>query len=140
LGLGLTTTSGIVTSILRFVEFWRADIFTDYTYNGNKPLLWTHVEPGVYFLATALLQMNPLFARMFRGVKPPKAFVKLTNNQSMRPIKSTSAGTGISRQKDIELKYSDSTNGLTLPSPVVSRDEFSRMSGDRVTSLYNVPR
>ncbi|KAJ4302827.1 hypothetical protein N0V90_001718 [Kalmusia sp. IMI 367209] len=131
---------GIVTSILRFVEFWRADIFTDYTYNGGKPLLWTLVEPGVYFLAATLLQMNPLFAWMFKSVTFPKALIKFTSNLSKKSTKNSSATTGISKETGIELKYSDSTKELTLPSPILSRDGFSRLSGDQEVSLYNIPR
>ncbi|KAF2791397.1 hypothetical protein K505DRAFT_221263, partial [Melanomma pulvis-pyrius CBS 109.77] len=71
-------SGGIVTSIIRFVEFFRNDIFTDHTFNGTNSLIWTTIEPGVYFIAAALLTMRPLFRWFVKGVTMPSYLQKLT--------------------------------------------------------------
>ena len=52
--------SGIVTSVLRFIEFYVHDALTDVTFSAINILTWTCIEPGVYFIAATLPSLQPL--------------------------------------------------------------------------------
>ncbi|PVH93383.1 hypothetical protein DM02DRAFT_662025 [Periconia macrospinosa] len=131
---------GIITSILRFTEFFKTDMLKDYTYSGAKPLIWSAVEPGTYFMAAALLQMNPLYSRIFKNVHIPQFLRSAANSWSQtstgrstwsqRSVKGKKGRTGITREVGFELTYNgESTHELATSSSASkpSRDGFSKL-------------
>ncbi|KAI9790608.1 MAG: hypothetical protein M1816_004940 [Peltula sp. TS41687] len=71
--IGLTLTFlagsfGIITSILRFVTFFRTDLVSDPTYLVNG-IIWTCVEPSFYFVAATLPFLQPLARLIARKVR-----------------------------------------------------------------------
>jgi hypothetical protein len=108
--------SGIITSIIRFAEFWENDIFSDHTFNGSNILIWTIIEPGVYFMAAALLTMRPLFRWAFKDVKVPSYMYRVTSGLSWtkKSTKNSKGSYGDHKQENIALDYSESTKNLTI--------------------------
>ena len=120
--------SGIITSILRFVEFFRNDLFADYTYDGSDSLIWTIIEPGVYFIAAALLTMRPLFRWVFKDVKMPSYMLKLT---SWKGSSKSTLG-AIHKEERIELEYSNSGTPLQAPEPARIKSPSGRNGFQRL--------
>jgi hypothetical protein len=122
--------SGIITSILRFVEFFRNDLFLDYTYNGSVILTWALIEPGVYFMAAALLTLRPLFRRMFEDVKFPSYMLKINSvklGSWRRSSKSTKPRSKIiHKEEHIEMEYSNTSMLLQEPEPVRTKKTNTR--------------
>lgn len=52
--------SGIITAIIRFVNFVTINLFSDITYYGADTQTWTVVESGAYFLCTCLWGTRPI--------------------------------------------------------------------------------
>ncbi|KAF2000377.1 hypothetical protein P154DRAFT_435018 [Amniculicola lignicola CBS 123094] len=61
-----TGSIGILTSIIRTYAFFTADIYPNPKATGVETMMWTAVEPGVYFLAACMPAMSPL-KRRFLG-------------------------------------------------------------------------
>ncbi|KAF2476667.1 uncharacterized protein BDR25DRAFT_154105, partial [Lindgomyces ingoldianus] len=51
---------GVVTSIIRFVGFFKTDSHSDGTWNATNFLILTTVECGMYFISACLLAMKPI--------------------------------------------------------------------------------
>ncbi|KAF2464529.1 uncharacterized protein BDR25DRAFT_155204, partial [Lindgomyces ingoldianus] len=51
---------GLVTCIIRMVNFFTTDLFADPTYNCVATMTWTTVEPGVYLMAACMPSLRPL--------------------------------------------------------------------------------
>jgi len=124
---------GLITSLIRFGEFFRNAIFDDHSWNGSRILLWTFVEPGVYFMAASLLTMRPLFRWVFADVKLPTSLNKISNwswTRSSKPSKMSFSG--INKENHIELQYSDSSVLTKAPEAHVRpvddrRDGFKKL-------------
>lgn len=60
-----TTMRGIISSVLRFIEFVRTDIFSDPLWFDVNLLAYTIAEPGTIFIAACLVTYRPLLRRVF---------------------------------------------------------------------------
>lgn len=74
--LDLYESSGLVTSIIRFVMFFRNNAVADGTWTAVDLETWTQIEPGVYLISACLMTYRPLlesinrrwFVKKFSGV------------------------------------------------------------------------
>jgi hypothetical protein len=128
---------GIITSIIRFREFWKNDIFSDHTYNGSNILIWTIVEPGTYLIAAALLTMRPLFRWAFQDIKMPSYMYRVTSVLlwSKKSSENSKGSYRERKQENIALEYLESTKNLTLGGTTkVSVNDSGRLEEGRSAS------
>lgn len=52
--------SGIITAIIRFVQYFTRDLFADPLWYGTDLEIWTVIEPGAYFICACLPGLRPL--------------------------------------------------------------------------------
>lgn len=62
-------TSGLVSSIVRFVTFSNNNSFIDATWNAVDLIIWTIAEPGIYLVAACLMTYRPLLDKLSTKVK-----------------------------------------------------------------------
>lgn len=79
---------GIVVAIVRMVQFFKIDLFSDPTYLGITTMTLTIAEPTAYFICACLPGLRPLVVLVARKIGL-SALVE-TTFQTMR---STNAGT-----------------------------------------------
>lgn len=69
--------SGLVTSIVRFTEFFKRNSFSDGTWTAVDLIIWTQVEPGVYLISACMMTFRPLLDRVghkdFFGRRKPNS-------------------------------------------------------------------
>lgn len=58
--LFLTTYSGLITSIVRFYEFYATNAEVDGTWSGATLDIWSAVEPGIYLITACIPSYRPL--------------------------------------------------------------------------------
>ena len=129
---------GFITSTLRFVQFWRTDLFSDYNYKAGTVLIWTTVEPGTYFMCAALLTMRPLFRFVSQGIKDYGRSVSWKKGSHLSgDSSSNSKGSRlglIRKESQIELAYS----GVSVNSDTHLRElEPARLHYDDRKDSYN---
>lgn len=118
--------SGVITAIVRFSILYQTEDLHDLAYEGTKLLICTVVEPGVYLMASAFINMRPLF-RWDSKEKPPACHYI----QSLRTIKSTQKGRvfeiseypGICLEERTGLHPSECAVELRVPIPDACRLE-----------------
>lgn len=66
LGADTCLRSGLITSVVRFAQFFKRNSFEDGTYNGVDLIIWTQVETGVYLISACLMTYRPLLERIGR--------------------------------------------------------------------------
>ncbi|KAI9788794.1 MAG: hypothetical protein M1816_006575 [Peltula sp. TS41687] len=98
----LTGSFGIITSILRFVNFFQTNLFSDPTFLVVQTMTWTCVEPSVYLIAATMPSLQPLVRLIFRKTHFRSRMIgnrgikkRLTDNKRdspMLPVKETSSG------------------------------------------------
>jgi hypothetical protein len=64
----LKTFRGLITSILRFVNFFEVAVFVDVTWYSVPTEIWTIVETGCYLIAACLPSFRPLFGPLFNKI------------------------------------------------------------------------
>lgn len=62
----LQNSSGMITAILRLVDFLNTDLLADQPWNPIEMLQWMVIEPGIYFIAACLPSLGPLFRSISR--------------------------------------------------------------------------
>ncbi|KAJ5100511.1 hypothetical protein N7456_006563 [Penicillium angulare] len=136
-----TGGAGIITSCLRFANFYNRNAFEDNTWTSVQLLKWTDIEPGIYFLAACMPSFGPLFQRAWNKFIAPyvsslRRSTKGTNgsHSDNGPLALHTIGGG--RRDHRSGKYSDARAG-----------GFSRLSEDadetrtshiQVTSTFTV--
>ncbi|KAH8691694.1 hypothetical protein GQ44DRAFT_695530 [Phaeosphaeriaceae sp. PMI808] len=73
----LTGSVGILTSILRTVNFFTIDFFVDPTYLATQTTIWTITEPGVYLIAACMPTLRPLKRIIFKDMSFTSMFTSL---------------------------------------------------------------
>uniref|UniRef100_A0A8H7N2Y7 Rhodopsin domain-containing protein n=2 Tax=Bionectria ochroleuca TaxID=29856 RepID=A0A8H7N2Y7_BIOOC len=58
---------GIITSIIRFVGFYRTNVGTDVTNNGGTTVIYTALEVAAYFICSCLPGTRPLARAIYQG-------------------------------------------------------------------------
>lgn len=61
----LLIESGIVTSILRFIEFYKTNMYSDLTYLGVYIMIYTEAEACAYFICSCLPGTRPLVRALY---------------------------------------------------------------------------
>lgn len=56
----LTTYSGLITSIVRFYEFYATNAEVDGTWSGATLDVWSAIEPGIYLITACIPSYRPL--------------------------------------------------------------------------------
>ncbi|TVY84800.1 hypothetical protein LSUE1_G000829 [Lachnellula suecica] len=64
----LTFSIGLITAILRFVNFFKTNVFLDPTWYVIGVMVWTTAEPGCYLIAACLPSFRPLFGTLFNKI------------------------------------------------------------------------
>lgn len=98
--------SGIITAILRLVNFSTVEFFSDVTYLCINTLTWTVVESSAYLIFAILPGLRPLLRYLFEGGHISKNFSTLTSRLLGR---SHSQGNSTSQKNQDQPSY-----GLTL--------------------------
>ncbi|KAJ2997444.1 hypothetical protein NUW58_g650 [Xylaria curta] len=65
----LTGSLGLITAIIRLVEFYATDL-SDRTFNGTNTLTWTAVEPGAYFISSCFPGLRALIGTIHKKLRP----------------------------------------------------------------------
>lgn len=127
LSAGLTYTSGIVTCIIRTVEFFTRDLFTDPTFNCIMTMIWTAIEPSVYMMAACMPSIRPLkrilMPQFSISAMLSSYWTKTTEKASWRYSKKDGAQIWRTRQvilvsnevDNVERNSTKSTAGLHVP-------------------------
>lgn len=53
---------------MRFIFFFRSEVFVDVSWYSIELLTWTTIEPGMYLIAATLPSLRPLLGLIFQNV------------------------------------------------------------------------
>ena len=109
-----------MTAVLRFVAFFKVDLFSDPTFLVVDTMTWTCVEPGVYLIAATLPSLRPLFHTVIRDMD-----LGIINDCLRRGVRSKSFWTR-EISHDIPLSVKDSRATFSMGSG--GRDGFTKLS------------
>jgi len=60
---------GLITAIVRFVNFWTADLGADPTWYAPDLFSFTIIEPSAYFMCSCFTCLRPLLRVVYREVR-----------------------------------------------------------------------
>lgn len=76
----LTTSRGLVTSIMRFTIFFNVSaLLNDGTFISAELAVWSLVEPGIYLIASCLPTLRPLVLKLLKELQ---ALKQISNGSS----------------------------------------------------------
>lgn len=100
------TTSGLVTSIIRFTTFFEKNSFVDGTWSAVDLIIWTQVETGVYLISACLMTYRPLLERARGGelIEKLAGRSSASNSNSAKPKSTNQQATDIPMKPRAENK------------------------------------
>lgn len=122
-----SSRSGLITSIVRFTEFFHSNSFIDATWSAVNLVIWTQIEPGVYLISACLMTYRPLLERVARGNIVEKLTHRSSKNSSANYQRS-------SIEVPLKARTTTDTKGYESLSNVAAGGE----SWIRVTTNVNV--
>lgn len=128
--------SGIITAIIRFVNYSTTDLMSDVTFHGAKIELWTIIDSSVYFICSCLLGMPPIVRYAFKRTNT-FAFVHRLAFDSRKRGTSTKAVPGRFHSLDDAAVSKDPNVSLRLSSVESNRSAFLQFEGDRFERTPN---
>lgn len=87
----VSSTSGLVTSVLRFVIFTRGNAIKDGTWETTELMIWSIIEPNVYLISACLPAMRPILSLAFGDEGSKYGSSRYSSN--LKPSGATSSGT-----------------------------------------------
>ncbi|CAH0050768.1 unnamed protein product [Clonostachys solani] len=105
---------GIITSIIRFVGFYRTNVGTDVTNNGGTTVIYTALEVAAYFICSCLPGTRPLARAVYQGAGLGTYINSHFGTWDKSKGSSSHATSGNSRANDIALNNVKGTHKTSV--------------------------